>query len=146
MYYSLFEVHTQMCTLCVSVFSFGVSLLKFSFRFPTTYGAHTRPPATSRASGRLTESILEENRHCSSSVVYDCRHKLRTVKCLWKVSRLGDCDLPLREAVVFVCVHVIMCQHLLLYVLSYVWQRFLFRLLQNAMIRLRLLVANKLTK
>ena len=33
----------------------------------------------------------------------------------WKVSRLRDCDLlPLREAVVFVCVHVIMCQHLLL--------------------------------
>ena len=97
----------------LSVFSFGVSLLKFSFRSPTTYGGHTRPPATSRAPGGLTESILEEDWHCSRSEVYDCRHKFRTVKCLWKVSRLGDCDcdLPLREAVVFVCVHVIMCQH-----------------------------------
>ena len=42
---------------------FFVSLLKFSFMFPTTYGAHTRPPATSsHAPGRLTESILEEGR------------------------------------------------------------------------------------
>ena len=59
----------------------------------------------------------------------------------WKVSRLRDCDLPLPEAVMFVCVHV--CQHLLYYVLSYIlWQRFH----QNAMIRLRLLVATTLTE
>ena len=49
----------------LSLFSYGVSLL-ISFRFPTTYGAHTRAPATSRASGGLTESILDEDRHCSS--------------------------------------------------------------------------------
>ena len=41
---------------------------------------------------------------------------------LWKVSRLRDCVLPLPEAVMFVCVHVTMCQY---YVLSYkLWQRF----------------------
>ena len=84
-------------------FSLSVS---FSFRFPTTYGAHTRTPATSHASGGLTESILEEDWNCSSSEVYDCRHKFRTVKCLWKVSRLRDCDLPLPEAVMFVRVSV----------------------------------------
>ena len=73
---------------------------------------------------------------------YDCHHRFRTVKCLCKVSRLRDCDLPLPEAVMFVCVHVTMCQHLLYYVLSYkLWQRFH----QNAMIRLRLLVATTLT-
>ena len=75
---SRFEVHTQMCTLCnscipahqdLSLFSLSVSFLNFSFRFLTTYRGHTRTPATSHASGRLTESILEEDWHCSSCEV-----------------------------------------------------------------------------
>ena len=90
---SRFEVHTQMCTLCnsahqdLSLFSLSVSFLKFSFRFPTTYRGHTRTPATSHASGGITESILEEDWQWSSSevqrTIYDCHHKFRTVKCLF---------------------------------------------------------------
>ena len=71
-----------------------------------------------------TQDLAEDRRKTGTVAAlrsrgrYDCHHKFRIVERLWKVSRLRDCDLPLQEAVVFVCVHVIMFQHLLYHVLS----------------------------
>ena len=43
------------------------------------------------------ESVLEEGWQWGAALRsrgrYDCHHKFRTIKCLWKVSRLRDCDL-----------------------------------------------------
>ena len=63
--YSRFEVHTHFAIHLLLHIGYHrtclLSLLKFSFRFPTTYRAHTRHPAT---------SLLEEDRIEG----YDCHH------------------------------------------------------------------------
>ena len=96
--------------LLAATLTFGVLLLKFSFRFPTTYGAHTIPRV------HLVGSLNPSWRKTGTVAVlrsrgrYDCHHKFRTVKCLCKVSSLRDCDLC---TFVSLCVGGSKCRHTL---------------------------------
>ena len=125
--YSRYEVHTYthrcICTCCYwlsQLVFICVSLLKFSL--PQKEHTPDLQPPRVHLVGSLNPSLRKTSTEAAlrSRGRYDCHHKFRTVKCLCRVSRLGDCDLPLPEAVVFVCVHVIMFQ----YVLSYVYMPF----------------------
>ena len=62
----------------LSFFSFGVSLSKFSFRFPTTYGAHTRPRV--HLVGSLNPSWKKTGTEAASRGRYDCHTKFRTIR------------------------------------------------------------------
>ena len=119
----MYTATTLAITGLVFIFKSCVTLGNL-FQVPYHYGGHTRPRV------HLVGSLNPSWRKTGNGAVlksrgrYDCHHKFRTVKCLCKVSRLRDCDLPLQEAVVFVCVHVLMCQQLLYQVLiscTYVW-------------------------
>ena len=115
-----------MCTSCnpaatywlsqdLSLFSFGVSLLKFSFRFPTTYGAHTRPRV------HLVGSLNPSWRNTSTEAAPTSRRRYESSQVSYRQMSVESVLLVIY--LYEVCVCACFNTYVLYYALSYICDR-----------------------